>query len=122
MTVFVTTHHLDEAENCTEVLFMEAGRDVGHGPPRRLRDDADRGDLVRVGEIDVDRLRASPRVRDFTPMGAAWHARLRSPDDAVPLAAELGVTVERVRPSLEDVFLEAIGARGANGARANGAP
>jgi len=36
-TVFVTTHHLDEAENCTEVMFMQAGRTVALGAPRQLR-------------------------------------------------------------------------------------
>jgi len=113
VTVFVTTHHLDEAENCTEVLFMQAGRDVGHGPPRKLRDAADRGDLVRVAEIERDVLRASPRVKDVMPMGSSWHVRLRDAADAGPLALELGVRVDRIRPSLEDVFLEAIGDRGA---------
>ena len=109
VTIFITTHHLDEAENCTTVLFMQAGKVVGRGPPRKLRDEADRGDLVRVAEVDLDLLRSSGRVREVTPMGAAWHVRLRSPDDAEALSRELGVTVERIRPSLEDVFLEAIG-------------
>jgi len=108
VTVFVTTHHLDEAENCTEVLFMQAGRAVGLGAPRALRDEADRGDLVHVEGVDARQLGASPRVRDVVPLGAGWHVRLRSPDDAAPLARELGVEVERVRPSLEDVFLDAI--------------
>lgn len=114
VTVFVTTHHLDEAENCTEVVFMEAGRVVGHGSPRALRAAADRGDLVHVRGADADALRASPRVRDVIPMGAGWHARLRDPADAEPLADELGAAVVRIRPSLEDVFLDAI--TGAGGA------
>src|SRR5690606_21390337 len=100
VTVFVTTHHLDEAENCTEVLFMQRGRDVGHGSPRALRDAAHRGDLARVEGVSADRLRASERVRDLTPMGAAWHVRLCAPGDAEPLAAELGVPVRVIRPSL----------------------
>jgi len=108
VTVFVTTHHLDEAENCTQVLFMQAGRSVGLGAPRDLRDAADRGDLVHVEGTDAATLNRSPRVRDVVPMGAGWHVRLRSADDAAPLAAEHGVKVDRVRPSLEDVFLEAI--------------
>jgi len=106
-TVFVTTHHLDEAENCHTVLFMQDGRTVGLGSPRELRDAADNGDLVRARVDDPAVLRSSPRVRDITPMGAQWHVRLRSPDDAEPLSAELGVPVHRIRPSLEDVFLEA---------------
>ncbi len=107
VTVFVTTHHLDEAENCHEVLFMQAGRQVGLGSPRALRDAADRGDLVRVRYSDGAALRADARVREASNMGANWHLRLRDPGDVESLAADLGVPVLPIRPSLEDVFLEA---------------
>lgn len=113
VTIFVTTHHLDEAENCTEVLFMQAGRSVGLGPPRQLRDDADRGDLVEIQGVSGDALRASELVREFTPMGAGWHVRLHDPDQVDALSRALGVEARRIRPSLEDVFLEAIRERGA---------
>jgi len=107
VTAFVTTHHLDEAENCTEVMFMQRGRSVGLGPPRRLREQADRGDLVRVEGATLEGLRASSLIRDFTPMGSAWHVRLRRAEDLQSLSAELGAQVTRIKPSLEDVFLEA---------------
>lgn len=107
VTVFVTTHHLDEAENCNEVVFMQAGRAVGQGPPTALRDAADRGDLVRITGVSGVELRASPHVRDVSAMGAYWHVRLHRADGAEALAGELGRPVERIRPSLEDVFLEA---------------
>lgn len=112
VTIFVTTHHLDEAENCTQVLFMQDGRTVGFGAPRTLRRNADRGDLVRVEGADLAALKASPRVVSATPMGAAWHVRLHTADDAAPLSRELGAEVVRIQPSLEDVFLEAIGSHG----------
>jgi ABC-2 type transport system ATP-binding protein len=108
VTIFVTTHHLDEAENCTEVLFMKAGATVGLGPPRVLREHADKGELVRVAGIDPKALKASALVKDITPMGSAWHVWLQKADDRQALESELGVPVERVRPSLEDVFLDAI--------------
>ncbi|MCB9674454.1 MAG: ABC transporter ATP-binding protein [Alphaproteobacteria bacterium] len=106
-TIFVTTHHLDEAENCTEVMFMQAGRCVGLGPPRELRRAADRGDRVRIKGGDRDRLRASSRIRELVPMGSGWQALLNGPGDVEPLAVELGLPVQRISPSLEDVFLEA---------------
>ncbi len=106
-TIFVTTHHLDEAENCTAVLFMRAGRAVGLGSPRELRRNADRGDRVRLSGVARDRLRESPRIIELIPMGAGWQALLRSPDDVEPLQRELGVEVRRIAPSLEDVFIEA---------------
>ncbi len=109
VTIFVTTHHLDEAENCTQVIFMESGRTIAVGAPRQLRQEADVGDLVTVEGVTPDVLRASSRVRDFVPAGAAWQVRLRSPDDREPLAAELNARVTRRAPSLEDVFLQAVG-------------
>lgn len=108
VTIFVTTHHLDEAENCTEVLFMQDGRCVGQGAPRALRAESDRSDLVRIGDVDIDTLRDTGLVRDITPMGSVWHARLLRPDDREALQRTLGVPVDVIRPSLEDVFLEAI--------------
>jgi ABC-2 type transport system ATP-binding protein len=107
VTVFVTTHYMDEAENCGVVAFIRAGQLVGLGPPRQLRLQGDHGDLVRVRGVARERLLGDPRVRSLTPMGAAWHLRLARPEDAVSLARDLGVEVERIAPSLEDVFLEA---------------
>ncbi|MFH1464397.1 MAG: ABC transporter ATP-binding protein [Pseudomonadota bacterium] len=107
VTVFVTTHYMDEAENCGTVAFIRAGRLVGLGSPRQLRERGDRGDLVRVRGVEREALQQNPRVRALTPMGAAWHLRLRAAGEADDLARELGVPVERIAPSLEDVFLDA---------------
>jgi ABC-2 type transport system ATP-binding protein len=107
VTIFVTTHYMDEAENCGMVAFLRAGTLVGLGPPRQLRIDGDRGDLVRLRGVDRATLDADPRVRACTPMGAAWHVKLHSAEDVDGLQADLGVPVERIAPSLEDVFLDA---------------
>mgnify|MGYP002632704397 CR=1 FL=1 len=106
-TIFVTTHHLDEAENCTSVIFMQAGRAVGLGSPRELRRQGDRGDRVRLKGVSRDQLLSSPRVVEQIPMGAGWHLKLRTADDIEPLQRELGVPLTRISPSLEDVFIEA---------------
>ncbi len=107
VTVFVTTHYMDEAENCGTVAFIRAGALVGLGSPRQLRQQGDRGDLVRLTGVERAVLLADPRVRAATPMGAAWHVKLRAADDATSLGRDLGVAVERIAPSLEDVFLDA---------------
>ncbi len=107
VTVFVTTHYMDEAENCGTVAFIRSGQLVGLGAPRQLRRDGDRGDLVRLKGVERAALLAHASVRSATPMGAAWHVKLHAADDAATLARDLGVAVEPVTPSLEDVFLDA---------------
>ncbi len=36
ITVFVTTHYMDEAEHCDRVVMINAGRIVAGGPPRQI--------------------------------------------------------------------------------------
>jgi ABC-2 type transport system ATP-binding protein len=38
VTVFVTTHYLDEAEYCHRIMLMHAGKIIAGGSPRELRD------------------------------------------------------------------------------------
>ena len=110
MTVFLTTHYLEEAEACDQVAFLAGGRIIGAGTPEAL---------VRkfgpyVLEIDGTNLEAvagllSPRLGPCLKEGGT--ASFRVPDERFSFAelqAELDNSVQAVRwrrPNLNDVFL-----------------
>jgi len=118
MTVFITTHYLEEADVlCDRISIMDNGEIVASGTPLDLKREIS-GDVVRVG-LPVDAVAAAAQalasykietyddsVRLFVEDGAAEVPRiLRALDAAdVPLA-----NVELHRPSLDDVFLTKTG-------------
>jgi ABC-2 type transport system ATP-binding protein len=117
VTVFVTTHHLDEAEACARIGLMVDGRLVALDTPRGLAETWVPGETYRLTGPGVHRaagpLGAHPAVRQVEPFGAALHVRvgglpaaevLRIARTAAPEAA-----VEPARATLEDVFLAVVG-------------
>src|SRR5438094_5168477 len=114
MTIFVTTHYIDEFERCTEFGFIENGRLLAKASPRALKESF----RARLLEIDIEplmpalvRLRALPELlgvslrsgslRLYAPEAeqliTSWRENLPFPD--------LRLLGERwVEPDMEDVF------------------
>jgi ABC-2 type transport system ATP-binding protein len=119
VTILVTTHYLDEAEHCHRIAIINAGRLAAIGTSRQLKDIfAGRPILEIHSARPVDVMRALEESRDVEKtsiFGTAVHAVFRSPDvDVQRLRAGLidrGLeitSIERVIPSLEDVFLDVV--------------
>ena len=119
VTVLVTTHYLDEAERCHRVALIHAGRLATIGTIPEVKQAFAGRPIV---EIRADRpvdamqvLEAMPEVEKTSLFGIALHAVLRSESVNVEaIAARLGEAgmkvdaIERVVPSLEDVFLDVV--------------
>ena len=121
MTLVLTTHYMDEAEQlCDRLVVMDQGRIVAEGSPRSLIDEhasrevlelrldpAERADVVTrlpgvLGAL-AERVENLPdRVLVYTPDGDAALAALRAAE-----VHPLGSLVRR--SSLEDVFLRLTG-------------
>ncbi len=111
-TVFVTTHYMDEAENCDRIAIMNEGRIVALDTPDALKAGvgADRVQITTDG-APADAIVA---LKERFDLEAAVHDGLvtvKVPDGAgfVPrLFTELGLPIRSVtvqRPTLDDVFL-----------------
>ncbi|MFJ9822886.1 ATP-binding cassette domain-containing protein [Streptomyces sp. NPDC101160] len=119
-TLFVTTHYLEEAENCDAIAIIDRGRLVAQGAPRALKDAI--GDDRVVVRTSDDAL-AQHIVRRIAPAGRpvtvdAGGVCLRVPDGSafIPrLCAALeghGISVHAASatpPTLDDVFFHHTG-------------
>ena len=111
LTIFLTTHYMDEAEHCDRIAIMDAGQIVALDTPQALK--AGIGtDRVRLVTAD-DNAAAAAISAQFglttvaTPDGLTL--QVADGEAFVPrLLADLGVAVRSVsvtRPTLDDVFM-----------------
>jgi ABC-2 type transport system ATP-binding protein len=119
VTTLVTTHYLDEAEHCHRIAIVNAGKLAAMGTSRELKAIFARRPILEIHSnrpVDVMRtLENVPDVEKTSVFGTAVHAVLRNPDvDVDALAKTLHARgldvagIDRVMPSLEDVFLDVV--------------
>jgi len=119
VTVVVSTSYLDEAERCDRVVLLDRGRTLALDSPRSLQASL-QGSMVairtRAARAARDVLRGEPGVLSASLFGDAVHTLLEPglPADAPLRSLErAGIAVEDVaaiEPSLEDVFMNLVGA------------
>ncbi|MEU4765676.1 ATP-binding cassette domain-containing protein [Actinosynnema sp. NPDC023794] len=131
MTIFLTTHYLDEADSlCDRISIIDRGLIVAEGTPSDLKREIS-GDVVTVGlaapdeagQLDAEKLRRAadvltpqPYVRGVEAVDTTLRLYVDGAATAIPsiTAALLRVgvepsTIEARRPSLDDVFLAKTG-------------
>jgi ABC-2 type transport system ATP-binding protein len=116
VTVFVTTHYMDEAEYGHRLALMNRGRIVALGTPNELKRqwmtdsvlDLECDDFMRAADI----LQEEDLFRETAIFGNLLHLVTADPESASVRARELllqsGISVTRlelITPTLEDVFV-----------------
>ena len=118
VTLFVTTHYMDEAERCTHVAYIHMSRLIVNGRPEDLKQ------LAAVPPAGTQRLelrcptparilqqlKRVPGVRDATLFGETVHLLADEHVSPTALTAATGaspaaVEIRAIGPSLEDVFV-----------------
>jgi len=119
VTVLVTTHHMEEAEYCDRLGVIYRGELVALGTPAELKSTHMRDAVLEIAcpraQEALAVVESLPSVQEASLHGGGLHAVVRDAGAArrevLAALAAAGITadrVERVAPSLEDVFVSLI--------------
>ena len=114
-TIFVTTHYMDEAEHCQRMALIIAGRIIALDTPDNLKRDMPwEVRSVRAGDFmgAFNLLSKQDFIREAALFGTAIHILTEKGQrvtgkirDIMKQGGFADCRIERVRPSLEDVFV-----------------
>jgi ABC-2 type transport system ATP-binding protein len=115
ITIFLTTHYMDEAENCDRIAIIDHGKIVAIDTPEQLKASVAK-DRVQIQTEDDEA--AIRELREAMDIDAAMHEgavtfAVEGGGEFVPqLFGSLSVPIRSVsvsRPSLDDVFMNYTG-------------
>ena len=122
VTIFVTTHYMDEAEYCDRIGLIYRGELIALGTPEKLKTELMHEEVLEVlcerpqdAMVEIERL---PEVKETALFGKGLH--IVAPDGDVAMNAVAGLLrekgyavarIEKVVPTMEDVFVSLIEAR-----------
>ena len=116
-TIFVTTHYMDEADYCDRLAMIYRGKIIAGGTPKELRMEHMKRDVLEIGvDRTVDAIDVLYKSGvDAAIFGSRIHATVESAEASAPsitrLLEQSGIkvlNVEKIEPSLEDVFVTLI--------------
>lgn len=119
VTVFVTTHYMDEAENCDRMVLIYKGNIIAMGTPMQMKTECMKQDVLEIAvehsEEWVEKIKDVEGVKESALFGINIHAVVY---DAQKTSAAIKNTFEKngvrnyainkIMPSLEDVFVSSI--------------
>lgn len=123
VTIFVTTHYMDEAEHCHRLAFILDGEIIVSGTPSEIKSNSFGANVIEIYTSDQNRavkiLREEYRNPDASEetvdlYGSSIHVVSRQPQmekDIQRLLKSRGLKVTHsamIAPSLEDVFSAAV--------------
>ena len=124
ITVFVTTHYMDEAEHCHRLAFIQRGKIIAYGSPAEIKSRMMRGQVLEIAPADaveaVKVLQAAQEsgslpIEEVELYGSLVHVvapdmkkHQRAIERELRRAGIRTTQADIIEPSLEDVFISAM--------------
>ncbi len=118
-TVFVTTHYMDEAEQCGRIALMREGKILALDTPDGLKRSTFPTPMLEfdpkepLSFAEISGMAGQKVFLFFEPYGLRFHAAVRSEEEweKVRHRFEERFTIRQITPSLEDVFIQTVEGR-----------
>jgi ABC-2 type transport system ATP-binding protein len=122
VTIFVTTHYMDEAEYCDRIALIYRGELIAEGTPETLKTRFMQDDVLEIAcerpQEAMEEIRQLEGVKEVALFGRNLHvvavngeAAARAVEERLRAAGFGLERVEKISPSMEDVFVSLIEAR-----------
>ena len=122
VTVFVTTHYMDEAEYCDRIGLIYRGELIAIGTPDTLKTEYMQEDILEVmcerPQDAMEGIEKIPDIKEVALFGKGLHVVTEEAESAMESITDLLVKqdyeltrIEKIIPSMEDVFVSLIEAR-----------
>jgi ABC-2 type transport system ATP-binding protein len=119
VTVFVTTHYMDEAENCGRMTLIYKGTMIAIGTPQEMKTKVMKDEVLEIttstAEEWVDKIGTINGVKESALFGTKIHAVVEDSSTAIPAIKQMfeqaglkDCDIRKILPSLEDVFVSSI--------------
>lgn len=115
-TVFVTTHYMDEAEQCGRIALMRTGKIIAIDSPMNLKKTTFPDPLfeldpkLEISDELLESLRSNPAIDSLESYGMKYHLVLSDFFKWNQLESEISQNfkIREIAPSLEDVFIRLV--------------
>ena len=116
MTLFVTTHYMEEAERCNKIGFIWEGNLVAYDTPQGIKDNFNLYQIIKIQCEKINEVfklfQNHELVKDINIYGDALHLAVDNAEGAMPVLnrflKEKDIKVNEINsisPSIEDVFV-----------------
>ena len=116
MTLFVTTHYMEEAERCNKIGFIWEGNLVAYDTPQGIKDNFNLYQIIKIQCKKINEvfklLQGHELIKDINIYGDALHLAVDSEEEAMPalnhFLQDKAIKINEmhiISPSIEDVFV-----------------